>query len=296
MGTATATPKNDTRKDVYEIVNEKIIDQLENGIVPWHKPWTDAGVPTNLISRRPYRGINVMLLASLGYGKNFFITSKQLKEIGGSIYAEEKPHTIAFWSFPDKEHEAADTKAKPSLRYYSAYNLSQCAGLLPELVPEIPKVASPLTMCLAITKDMLQCPEIRHKEPNTFYDCLDDYINIPRQNKFESEEAYYAQLFHQLVHSTGHHTRLNRMGLVQMAEFGIEPFTQEELIAEIGTSYLQSFAGIATPFEPSKEYINGWLKKLRSDKYLIFNAASYAQKAVDFILNVQVEDVEQTEG
>ena len=300
MGTATATPKNNAHKDVYEIITGKIIEQLENATVPWRKPWRDAGVPKNLISKRAYRGVNVMLLAMHGYTDNFFLTSKQLKEIGGSIKPDEKPHMVVFWNFAEKEpaeveKEEKGKKKAPFLRYYTVYNIAQCAGIPADLVPLIEREHGSLPTCERIVKDMLQCPEIRHKESDAYYDCLEDYVNMPKMKAFESAESYYSTLFHELVHSTGHHTRLDRHGLVQMAEFGNEPYSQEELIAEIGTCYLQSYTGITDQFEQSAAYILGWLKKLRNDKHYILTAATQAQKAVDFILNVQVEEREQSE-
>ncbi len=300
MGTAAATQRNETRKDVYEIVTGKVIDQLEKGTIPWRQPWTDAGVPKNLISGRAYRGVNTMLLACLGYERNYFITSKQLKEIGGSILPEEKPHLVVYWNYAEKEPAEADKeevakRRTPFLRYYTVYNIAQCAGILAEMAPVVEREPHPIPACAAIVENMAQRPDIRHKEQGAFYDCLEDYVNMPKQKTFVSDAAYYSTLFHELVHSTGHHTRLNRMGLVQMTEFGSEPYSQEELVAEIGTCYLQSLTGITSEFDNSAAYISGWLTKLRNEKHFILTAASLAQRAIDFILNVQVEDKEQSE-
>jgi antirestriction protein ArdC len=295
MGTAAANPKNDTRKDVYEIVTGKIIEQLEKGTVPWRKPWADSGVPKNLLSKRAYRGVNLLLLSSLGYEQNYFVTSKQLKEIDGSIKPDEKPHLVVYWNFAEKEPAEAEKEEKakkkaPFLRYYTVYNVAQCAGIPPELMPATGREPNPIPACESVVKEMSQRPDIRHKEASAFYDCLEDYVNMPKQKTFESDESYYSTLFHELVHSTGHHTRLNRMGLVQMTEFGSEPYSQEELVAEIGTCYLQSLTGITSEFDNSAAYIQGWLKKLNSDKHFIVTAASHAQKAIDFILNVELEE------
>ena len=302
MGTATATPKMDTRgKDVYEIVTSKIMEQLEKGTVPWRKPWTDAGIPRNLLSKRPYRGVNLLLLASLGYEHNLFLTSKQLKEIGGSILPDEKPHLVVYWNFAEKEpaeveKEEKVTKKAPFLRYYTVYNIAQCANIPVDRIPVFEREPNSIPACDSVVKNMAQCPEIRHKEPSAYYDCLEDYVNMPKQKTFVSDASYYSTLFHELVHSTGHHTRLDRMGLVQMTEFGSEPYSQEELVAEMGTCYLQSLTGIASEFENSAAYIQGWLKKLKNDRHFIVTAASHAQKAVDFILNIKPEEAEHGEA
>jgi len=301
MATQTATPKKDTRIDVYDIVTGRIMDHLQKGIVPWRVPWTDAGIPQNLISKRAYRGVNSMLLACLGYERNLFVTSKQLKELGASIKPEEKPHVLIYWNVAEKGHEGSEKETAgkrngPFLRYYTVYNIGQCMGIPPELIPEVAKEATPGAACERIVSGLLNGPAIRHKDPEAYYDCLEDYVNVAKIKSFDNEGHYYSALFHQLVHSTGHHSRLDRMGLVQMPEFGCEPYTMEELTAEIGTSFLQSLTGITGTFFQSAEYIPEWIAKLRSDKYFIVTAATQAQKATDFILNVQAEEKEHVES
>jgi antirestriction protein ArdC len=129
-------------------------------------------------------------------------------------------------------------------------------------------------------------PVIKHKESKAYYEPLEDFINLAKPKSFPNDAAYHSALFHQLIHSTGHHTRLDRMGLVQMPEFGCDPHSLEELVAEIGACYLRSFAGIASEFD-ERTVVNGWIGKLKMDRQLIFTACSLAQKAVDYNLNVQ---------
>lgn len=299
MDTQTASSKGSTpKKDVYAIVTNRIIDQLENGTVPWRQPWKDAGVPRNFVSGRPYRGINVMLLSMLGYEQNVFLTAKQLKQIGGSIIPEEDPHLVVYWNYTNATNENTGDevqKKKPFLRYYKVYNIAQCAGIVSDLNVETTIVPEPIPSCEKIVAEMPLCPKIRHKEDKAYYEPMEDFINMPKPKAFESMESYYCTLFHELVHSTGHHSRLNRMGLVQMSEFGSTLYSQEELVAEIGACYLQSYVGITEQFEQSVAYINGWLKVLRAERHFIITAASLAQKAIDYILNVQAMDAEQAE-
>lgn len=287
-----------THKDVYAIITDKIIEQLEHGTVPWRKPWYDGGIPTNLISQRPYRGINLMLLSMAGYEHNLFLTSKQLKEIGGSIKPEEKPHLVVYWNYIEKgeeNDEEKEQKKRPMLRYYTVFNISQCENIPPALIPAISRVVRPDATCKLIVNGMPQRPRIQHKEQRAYYDPLKDYVNMPKQQSFESDDAYYATLFHELVHSTGHRSRLNRKDLIQMAEFGSEPYSHEELVAEIGSCYLQSHGGITEQLEQSAAYIKGWLEALRNDRKFIFSASTAAQKAVDYILNIQAGEDEKTE-
>jgi antirestriction protein ArdC len=155
-----------------------------------------------------------------------------------------------------------------------------------ENMPEYVPPADPMKACEDILAGITHMPAIRNKESGVFYDPLEDFINIPKLKSYTNPVCYYADLFHQLAHSTGHHTRLDRMGLVQMSEYGCSRFTQEELVAEIVANYLENTAGIPSPFVPTPEYIDGWVEKFNTDKYFIFNSCRLAQKAIDFILNV----------
>ncbi len=282
------------RKDVYAIITEKIMEKLEQGTVPWRKPWTDAGIPTNLVSKRPYRGINLMLLAMAGYEYNVFLTSKQLKEIGGSIKSDEKPHLVVYYNYSDKEHEPDEEDTEPKkraiLRYYTVFNIAQCENIPENLIPTFSRDIKPIVACEKIVEGMPHKPKLQHKEQRAYYDPLKDYVNMPKIQSFESSDAYYSTLFHELVHSTGHHSRLNRQGLIEMSEFGAEAYSQEELVAEIGSCFLQSYVGIQEEFEQSTAYIQGWLEKLKNDRRFIFMASTAAQKAVDYILGVQSGD------
>jgi antirestriction protein ArdC len=119
---------------------------------------------------------------------------------------------------------------------------------------------------------------------------------MPKKENFKSDESYYATLFHELIHSTGHHSRLNRSTLIQMSEFGSEPYSHEELVAEMGASYLESLTGIfESEAEQNAAYIQGWISKLKNDKRFILSASTQAQKAVDFILNVKFEEKDSAE-
>lgn len=298
MEATTTSNDNVQKKDVYAIVTEKIIEQLEKGTVPWHVPWHSAGIPCNLISRRPYRGMNLMLLACYGYEQNFFLTFSQLKELGGKVKKDERGHLVVFWKRPEKSEgvEVKDENEKKAvLRYYIVFNISQCENIPEDKLPSTPyRIPASISACEDIVSNMPKRPVVKFKEHRAYYDPLKDFINMPKQKSFESDEAYYSTLFHELVHSTGHHSRLDRKDLLQMAEFGSEAYSHEELVAEIATCYLQSYTGITSQFEQSAAYIQGWLWKLKNDKRFILSASTHAQKASDYILNVQGEPDEET--
>lgn len=282
-----------TKLDVYEMVTNRIIELLEAGTVPWQKPWTETGVPMNLISKRPYRGINLWLLLSLNYERNFYLTWDQLKKVGGSVNKDEHGHVVVFWKNVKKQQEELDTdgnaKTVPMLRYYKVFNIAQCRDIPKDLIPVLLKEElEPMEECEAIIKTMPDCPVIKHKEDKAFYHVVEDYINMPKKKSFKNIEAYYSTLFHELVHSTGAEKRLSRKTITEMNEFGSEPYSIEELIAELGSAYLNSFTGILDKeIENSVAYIQGWLAKLKGDKRFIVSASGQAQRAVDLILNRQ---------
>lgn len=288
-----------TKLDVYELVNNRIITLLESGAVPWQKPWTDAGVPMNLISKRAYRGINLWLLLSLNYERNLFLTWDQLKKVGGSVNKDQHGHIVVFWKNVKKQPEELGTdghpKTVPMLRYYKVFNIEQCRDIPQEILPElVMDDIDPIHECEAVISGMQGCPVIRHKEQRAFYHIVEDYINMPRKKSFKNSEAYYSTLFHELVHSTGSEKRLGRKSVTEMNEFGSEPYSIEELIAELGAAYLCSFTGILEKeVQNTAAYINGWLAKLKNDKRFIIQASGQAQRAVDCILNRSGEKEEE---
>ena len=291
------------KKDVYAIITDKIIAQLENGTVPWQKPWTTGGLPRNLISGKCYRGINIMLLGWNEYEDNRFLTFKQITDIGAKVKKGEKGHMVVFWNVVEKEQRTQENPVqncdskKIILRYYIVFNISQCEQVPEKYLPQIERETTEIPSCENVVKNMPLCPVIKHKEQRAYYHPKDDYVNMPKKKSFNSDNAYYSTLFHELVHSTGNEKRLNRQSVVNNSKFGDETYSLEELVAEIGTCYLQSLTGITSEFVQSSAYIQGWLSKLKNDKRFIFIASNQAQKAIDFILNLKetTEDAQHIE-
>jgi antirestriction protein ArdC len=279
-----SAPKNGTaQKDVYQLINDKLITQLQQGIIPWRIPWADRGLPTNLRTRNPYRGINVILLAMLGYEHNFFLTEKQVGELGGTIKDGELPNAVAFWRFS----EGSAVHTKPKLESYGVYNPKQCDWQTEQVLTIRERETTPIAACEAILATMPERPEIRHKEQKAYYEPVKDFINMPKRKGIGTEEKYFALLFHQLAHATGNASRLGRKDLIQMAEIGSDAFTHEELVAEIATYYLLSFVGISYESENGIGAALGWMQKLQHDKNFVISAATHAQKAVDYILKLE---------
>ena len=285
MDSINQTP---AKLDVYALVTNRIIELLEKGTIPWKQPWMETGIPMNLISKRSYRGITLWLLLSLNYPRNLFLTWDQIKKLGASVKQGEHGHIVVFWRTVEKpgETEGEEPKTSSLLRYYKVFNIEQCRDLPGDLVPEtVPAIEDPLKQCEAIVLNMPSCPDIQYLEPHPFYDPFYDRINMPKRRSYKRKEAYYATLFHELVHSTGHENRLNRKSITEMAKFGSELYSIEELIAELGSAFLCSTAGILeTEIADTVAYIQGWLSKLRNDKRFIIQASSHAQQAIDFII------------
>lgn len=278
-------------RDVFELITNRVIEQLENGIIPWQKTWTSAGRPQNLVTKKPYRGINLWLLSSLGYDQNCFLTFKQVNQLGGSIRKGEKAIPVIFWKRTEHENPVTQEKTiKRILRYYLVFNVIQCENLPLNDVPWIIRSNNPIEECERIINEMPLCPPIRIGIGEPYYHPLHDYVNMPRIEQFDCSESFYNTLFHELIHSTGHKSRLSRKEIINDAEFGSQTYAIEELTAEMGACYLKSVAGFEEAVVPENvNYINDWLYNLRCDRKLLIYSGSQAQKAVDFITNTTPE-------
>jgi len=285
-------------KGVYQILTDQIISLLEKGTIPWKQPWNKKEVPQNLLNRIPYKGINMILLSGFNFERNLFLTFNQIKSISASIEKGTKPIPVVFWKWPKPEkiedetlyETEEDKKIKPILRYYSVFNISQIKNIPERLIPPIEIVENdPIESCSLIVEKMQNRPEIQFIDQEAYYSPSLDVVNVPEIKHFDSSESYYATLFHELIHSTGHQKRLNRKEGMESISFGSEAYSNEELVAEIGACFLQAHAGIsAKNIENNAAYVNGWLQRLKKDSRFIVFASSNAQKAADYILSTQV--------
>jgi antirestriction protein ArdC len=273
---------------VYEIVTQNVIEQLEKGVAPWRKPRT-ASIPRNLISKRPYRGLNVFMLAGQGYGSPYWLTFNQAKQLRAHVRQGEKSTLVSFWKFDEYAKENAQThetenKTSVLLRYYRVFNLEQCDGLS-ALRGDDRKPVNPIAECEGIVNHMPNAPQIE-RDSHAFYRPIADTVGMPSRNSFDTAEAYYSTLFHELTHSTGHKSRLNRFEEnATDHQFGSDSYSREELVAEMGAAMLAGITGIShATLSNSASYLQTWINRLKSDSRLIISAASQAQKAADYIL------------
>jgi len=275
--------------DVYQIITERIVTQLESGTIPWRRPWSAGRQPQNLVSKRAYRGVNVFLLGCQSFESPYWLTFKQAQELKGHVRKGQHATPVVFWKWFEREDdESGKVKPAPLLRYYSVFNAEQCElpdGTVPDVEPATAPV-DPIEQCEAVVKSMPKRPEIRHGGDSAFYRPATDSVTMPARNRFSWSAEYYSTLFHELAHATGHSTRLNRPGITELAAFGTPTYSKEELVAEMSAAFLCGHCRIEqTTIPNSAAYIAGWLKQLQNDRRLVVHAGAAAQKAADFVLN-----------
>lgn len=279
-------------KTVYDIVTERIIEQLEQGVIPWNRPWTGVRSGAyNRVSNKPYSLLNQMLLKHDGE----YATFKQWTEAGGKIRKGEKSEIIVFWKIQpvEKEHEDSTKEIKqiPLLRYFNVFHISQVDGVEGKPVVKLTEL-EPIKEAERIKEEYKARENITIAEKITneaFYRPSSDYIEVPFKEQYTAIEEFYSTLFHEMVHSTGHSTRLDRLSTGATARFGSETYSKEELVAEIGSASLLNILGIETQktFKNSSAYIQNWLQVLKNDNKFIVSASSKAEKAVNYILGTE---------
>lgn len=306
--------------NVYEIVTERIISELEKGNIPWKKPWIRPTVTTTYTTAkveidpttcaysrstgRPYSLLNQMLLLRPGE----WATYKQIQEAGGQVKKGEKSSLVVFWKFLETKKVDANgdevTDKIPVLRYYNVFHVeTQAEGISPKnrkphdtiqiphtTLPQADAEWAAIEEADAVVRAYLEHSGVKLKENPTgdraFYRPSADYVEVPSRAQFKDASEFYSTLFHELTHSTGHASRLDRFSASGSHSFGSENYSKEELVAELGASALVNYLGIETAasFRNSAAYIQSWAKALQSDPRMIVSASSRAEKAVNYIL------------
>jgi antirestriction protein ArdC len=300
-----------TKPSVYQIVTDRITASLKAGVIPWEKPWQTphfAGgpFPRNFRTGKPYRGINIMLLWSCSYGSPFWLTFNQAKELSGSVRKGEKGTQIVFYKqlrdgqkTDDERTAEVERRAPFVLTYHTVFNVEQCDGLtLPQIEP--PPQTNEVEVdetCEAIVSGWTNRPSLQltsETEYRAYYRPSTDSVHVPARARFVDAPHYYSTLFHELIHSTGHESRLNR---AFGTRFGDDLYSKEELVAEMGAAFLCAIAGIANENTErnTTAYIQNWISKLEEDNRLVVHAASNAQRAVDSILGASLMNTDESE-
>ena len=278
--------------DIYSMVTDLIISRLEAGVIPWQMPWKSAlSMPANMISKKAYRGINFWYLLSFGFEKPLFLTFNQIKGLGGSIIKGSKSYVVVFWKMLENEKPTGKIDKIPMLRYYRIFHIDSVEGIDPKKIPTgeaHDRDINPIEQCESLVNNWVDCPTIEVGKAAALYRPSMDTVEMPSQRNFYDDENYYSVLYHELIHSTGHKRRLNRHEKFPDHSFSSKDYSQEELVAEMGAAFLCGITGIENKtIDNSVAYIESWLKRLKSDNKFVFSAASYAQHAVDYILENQ---------
>lgn len=302
----TTTEPHVQQNSLYEEVNNRIIALIEKGVAPWRKTWSTYGLARNYVSGRPYTGINYLLMNNTGHSIPYFLTFNQVKELGGKVkkgaqaemviyfkvfYKDSNDNTLTPEEANAKRLKGEEIKVLRFIRYYSVFNVSDIEGLELDLSRFIEAKLTHnerIDKCEQIIKNMPKPPDLRQIDANrAYYHPALDYINIPDINQFERSEHYYATYFHELIHSTGHSYRLARNEVMDFSGFGTIPYSKEELVAEMGASFLSSHCQIDDDslVENNASYLSGWLKALSEDSSFIFKVSAEVHKATDYILH-----------
>ncbi len=274
------------KADIFASITQKIKDKLEQGTIPWQRSWT-VGIPRNLVSKKAYNGINFLSLCLQEYPSPYYLTYLQCQQKAGTISKGAKGLLVVYWQIKEyatagKETDELDVKRFPLIRYSYVFNLSD-TSLYKDSIDEQNKVVA----FEEILNNMKEPPVIRYNIARCYYNANDDYISLPQINDFNCPQEYYSSLAHELIHWTGSASRLNRL---QSTSFGSDEYSLEELIAEIGSAYLCAMAGIAPKvIDNQAAYINGWLRQLKNQENLFIEAATNAQKAVNYLIQVLQE-------
>lgn len=276
------------KTDIHATITARIVAELENGVRPWVKPWTngkhDVARPLRSVDL-PYSGVNVvnLWLASLdrNYSNSYWFTYNQAAELNAHVRKSEKGTAVIYAGRREIESDDADTPAKsiPFLRTYTVFNAEQIEGLPEKFMLPVERIAYP--DFFVNTKAV-----IKAGGNSAFYSPANDYVKMPYASQFLNAEAYNATLAHELIHWTGHPSRLNReKGKVM----GDDAYAFEELVAELGSAFLCADLGIMPGHATDNHtaYVGHWLKILKADNRAIVRAASQASKAVEYLHSLQ---------
>jgi len=283
--------------DVYQMVTDRIIAMLEQGDIPWDRPWTGAGrYAIKHASGKPYSLINQMLLGNPGE----YLSFNECKKLGGKIKKGAKAKIVVFWKMLDYPKKDGNGNAVtngngevliqtiPFLKYMNVFHIDDCEGLEPKHYETTLREFDPIEKAEQVIEGYITRSSIKleHAQQGRAYYSPDmDKVVLPLKEQFKSEAGYYGTAFHELTHSTGHKSRLDRIAAGSFS-FGDTAYSKEELVAEIGSASLMNILGIETDdsVRNNAAYIQNWIKALRNDKKLIVSATGKAAKAVELIM------------
>lgn len=276
-----------------EAVVDRVLAELDRGVVPWRKPWSTIGEPKSYTGHA-YHGINILVLGMSGFNTPVWLTFNKARQLGGSVKKGEHGTPVILWKFIQAEKADGTDRTIPLLRVYTVFNLAQTEG-----VPEpgwyenqkamnADECFTPDELCEKIAEryELSGGPKIAFGGERAAYSPAKDLVSMPEPKRFITPAEYYSTLFHELGHSTGHKNRLNRDTLVGHDDFGPGSYSKEELIAEMCAATLLCHAEQDDPrtMANAAAYCNHWLAALRANKDWLVNAGSAGRKAARFII------------
>lgn len=287
---------------VYKMVTDKVIEMINKGVIPWHKPWhftktgSDRDVAINYVTRKPYSLVNQWLLMEPGE----YLTMTQINMLRGRVRKGEKARFVVFFThvpYVVKDEQTGEEKQKtyPLLRYYNVFHINQCEGISSKFSAiEDDEPVKALPMCdeadaaIMAYVDSETPLRFQNDKPSdrAYYSPAEDKVVVPMRQQFKDMAEYYSTAFHELTHSTLIETRCNRRQAGKVTFFGSTEYSREELVAEMGAAMLcNQFAfDCKKAFKNSVAYLQSWVKNLKNDPRAIVTAAGKAEKAVRYIL------------
>jgi len=289
-------------RDLYRKVTDKIVAKLESGTLPWVRGWNPGtAIPMSAVTNRPYSGINVLLYwlsADKGYAAPRYLTYDAAAKAGGYVkQGEESTRLYFFKQLAIKDKQTDETKRIPFIREFCVFNVDQCENLPAEVRfgPAKDRKANPDSREeLADAFIAATGADFREGKGKPCYIPSRDFITTPGFADFHSQPEFYGTVFHELVHWTGHKSRLNRD---LSGRFGEQQYAAEELIAELGAAFLCAEFGFdnSASTENHAAYLASWLKLLKHDPRAIFTAANRAQTAADYLRGKAIADMPEPE-
>lgn len=281
----------------YRELLDYFLQEMDRGQQPWKEGWF-CRVPTNLATRRQYRGLNILSLNAAqerrGYSSHYWLTEKQAVRLRGRVKPDQLAHPqyviMAGWVRSVRRIDSGVLLVEWRLltRDYAVYNLDQTVGLRHLAEKDTLPLFGPIEQAENIIRWYKDPPAIRPDRFQAYYHPGTDSIGIPPLDQFNCREEYYSTLFHELIHSTGHPKRLRRRSFLETIRFGSEEYAKEELVAEFGAAFLCSRCGFVSQTKKNTAaYLKSWCAVLQNEPTYLCQAASQAQRAVDYILGIE---------
>jgi len=282
-----------SKRDIYQQITDRIVSKLEQGEIPWKKPFTSLkkSYPRNFVSKNMYNGANFFLTLLEGRNTPYWLTYNQAKQLGGNVKKGESGTPIVYFQFIEKTNDKGELYRYPMVKHSTVFNLEQVEGIVNPFEAEMESL-----LCKSEFNNIESCerlinmfdvkiPLVRHSlMENAYYSPMQDFISMPLKERFKEEQFYYSTLFHEIAHSTGHESRLARPGIIKPNKKGSSEYAREELVAELSASFICAEAGIVKETEENTTaYIQSWLNVLKNDSKIVYDAMRDSFKVLEHL-------------